>query len=60
MRVPQGDKKIIKDEILNIFKHYSRPFWAGILYGRKPLTLDQMEAIEQVFKNHGIRKNIWG
>ena len=59
MRVRLGDKKSIKAEILDIFKHYSRPFWTGLLYGRKPLNMDQMEAIEEVFKKHGIKK-IWG
>ena len=58
-RVALGDRKIIKAEILDIFKSYSRPFWTNILYGRKPLTLDQMEAIEQVFAKYKI-KNIWG
>jgi hypothetical protein len=61
LRVPLGDKEVVKNEILDVFGHHSRPFWTAILYGRKPLTVDQMEAIEKVFADHRIKKSqIWG
>lgn len=61
MRVPPVESKAVKQEILEYFDCYSRPFWTEILYGRKPLTLDQMEAIEAIFINHKVKKsNIWG
>jgi hypothetical protein len=61
MRVTLGEKEAVKKELLEVFGSYSRPFWTAILYGRKPLTVDQMEAVEAVFAKYGIRKsNIWG
>lgn len=61
LKVTLGEKETVKREILDTFGHYSRPFWTDLLYGRKALTIDQMEAIEAVFAKRKIRKsNIWG
>lgn len=61
MRVPQGDKEAVKHQILSIYQHWSRPFWTAILYGRKKINIDQMEATEAVFQNlKPPIKKIWG
>lgn len=60
-KVTIGEKETVKIEILDVFGHYSRPFWTNLLYGRKALTIDEMEAIEAVFAKHNIKKSkIWG
>lgn len=60
-KISREESSLVKDEILNIFGHYSRPFWTDLLYGRKALTIDEMEAIKDVFIKCKIKKsNIWG
>lgn len=60
-RVPGDDQPVVRKKILDVFGRYSRPFWTSILYGRKPLNIDQMEALEKIFAElKPPVKRIWG
>lgn len=58
-RVPQADMIRVKIEVMQVFNIVSDAAWLRRLKGQVTPNVEQMQAVEAVFKKHGITK-IWG
>lgn len=59
-QVPKGMLNQVKEELMGVFNITTRAAWYRRLYGSTIPRVDQVKAVEAVFKNYGITKNIWG
>lgn len=58
-KVPVGKFLDVKEEIMKCLKITSHPAWLRRLRGEVIPKLNEVAAIEEVFKKHSI-KDIWG
>ena len=59
-QIKNDDTENVKKEIMGSLNILTRQAWSNRLYGKVIPGADEKEAIENIFKNYGVKGNIWG